>query len=161
MKVLVKIFALSLLIALPLSSFSQKKIDIKKRYNLTSDYEIQVLKLNKQKGTDLAVSGGGGTIYTKAEKGKKYIELWLKIKNLSEKKFVFDFTKFKLVDENGNQYEPYLCVGNGLNKKYCDKINFKLKPNKRRLARINFSPTIPKKTKITYLVYDGEKIVSF
>ncbi|WP_405295443.1 DUF4352 domain-containing protein [Algibacter sp. Ld11] len=150
-----------ILLLFPFILFSQVKVDYRIKHKISEDYELQIFSLKKQRGIDVSMTGSGGTIYEKAKKGYQYIELMIKIKNISNSKKIVDFNKFQIVDKNSNIYETYLCVGNGLNKKKCEDYEFKLKPNKKRLARINFKPLIPKNVEIKHIRFNGVNVVSF
>lgn len=130
-------------------------------YKLSDDIEFKILSYSKGKMMDVGATGTGGTFYEKAKKDHQLILLWFKIENKGNETIMFDLTQFQVVDENSNVYDAYLCAGNGLNMKYCESFEFKIKPNKGRQARIYFLPQIPKNVELKYLRVNGVDMVEF
>lgn len=130
-------------------------------YKLSDDIEFKIISYSKSKTMDVGSTGMGGTVYEKAKKNHQLILLWFKIENKGKEAILFDLRQFQVVDENGNVYDANLCAGNGLNMKDCDNVEFKIKANKGRQARIYFQPQIPKNIELKYLRVNGVDMVEF
>jgi len=156
---------LFILLLIPMLSFSQKskkkKIVISSEIKLSEDFTVVLGRFFIVKSIDVGVTGFGGNVGSKAEKGYKFIEAYIRIRNNSEEKKIVDLSKFQIVDENNNVYDAYLCQGNNLNKKNCNEYKFKIRPNKKRIATIDFAPLIPEKSRIKILKYEGKVIYKF
>lgn len=152
--------ALFILILTPLFLFSQENLGTSDTIKISDSLETNWTGVLYKKRIEIS-SNPIATNVDVAKKGFKFLELIIRIKNTSKAKLNVDLTKFQLVDEDSNVYNADLCQANNLNKMYCNKFEFKLKPKKKRMVVINFTPLISEKSSIKTIKYDGVDIYEF
>lgn len=144
----------------PLVVFSQKSIGTKDLIKINENLESNWTGVSFKKRVEISTNPVGTNVDV-AEKGYKFLELAIRIKNTSKEKLNVDLSKFQLVDNDSNVYDADLCQANNLNKIYCDKFDFKIKPNKKRIVIINFKPLISENSSVKAIRYDGMDIYEF
>ncbi|MAB49596.1 MAG: hypothetical protein CMC05_13305 [Flavobacteriaceae bacterium] len=149
-----------ILLIVPLLSFSQKNIGIEDKFKITESIEAFSTGILFSKRVEISTTPTGTNV-EKAEKGYKFLEMMIRMKNITKITQSLDLAKFQLVDEKSTVYTPNLCQANNLNKIYCDKFDFKLKKNKKKFILITFSPLIPDDISIKTIRYDGVDIYEF
>lgn len=152
--------SLLLLLITPLFLFSQENIGITDKFNITESIEAFSTGILFSKRVEISTTPSGTNV-DKAKKGFRFLEMMIRMKNITKTSQNLDLTKFQLVDENSNVYNPNLCQANNLNKVYCNKLDFKIKKNKKRFILITFSPMIPIDSSIKAIRYDGIDIYKF
>lgn len=148
---------LLIILIAPVLVFSQKNIGISDKFKITDSIEAFSTGIMFSKRVEISTNPMG-TNFDKAEKGYRFLEMIIRMKNLTKTSQELDLTKFQLVDKNSNVYEPFLCQANNLNKAYCNKFDFKIKKNKKRFITITFSPQISATSSIKKIRYNGVDI---
>jgi hypothetical protein len=151
---------LLILLITPLFLLSQESIGTGDLIVISEDLESNWTGVAYKKGIEMSTHAFG-TNNIIAEKGSKFLELAIRIKNTSKTKVSVDLSKFQLVDEDSNVYNASLCQAHNLNKINCDEFDFKLKPKKKRIVIINFAPLITDNSSIKIIRYDGVDIYEF
>jgi hypothetical protein len=144
----------------PFFVLAQKTIGTRDDIQISKSLESNYAVLMFSKRVELSTNSIA-TNYVKAKKGYSFVNLTIRIKNTSKTKNVVDITKFKLIGDNASVYDASLCQANNLNKTNCDQFEFDLKPGKRRIVNITFSPQVLKSSTIKTIQYDGNVIYEF
>lgn len=135
---------------------SAQKIDRKVYYDYSENVEFRIYQLKKQRMIDRGSANYSNTII--AKKGRRFISMILEFKNKSSETQIIDFEKIFIENNNSELHGIDFVVmamkltGRG------DKMQQKLKPNKKRKIAIEFRPSFDKNEIIDTLIINGKVV---
>jgi len=144
-----------IILLFPLLIFAQK-IDRKVYYDYSEKVEFRVYQLKKQRMIDRGSANYSNSII--AKKGRRFITMILEFKNNSSETQIIDFEKIFLKNNNSELHAiDFVVMAMKLTGR-TNKMQQKLKPNKKRKIAIEFRPSFDKAEIIDTLVIDGKII---
>jgi len=145
---------LFIIFLITLSSQAQQKVKINKDqiYHYSEDLQFSIFKINKNRTTSRY-----NTTYI-AKKGTRFISMYLKFNNTSNKIKTIDFSNILLLTDNNQTIKIDFVVKAMKLTANTDHLKIKLKPNKKRIIAIEFESPIEKDEIIDQLLIN-EKLV--
>ncbi|WP_452233143.1 hypothetical protein [Lacinutrix sp. MEBiC02595] len=135
---------------------SAQKIDRKVHYDYSDKVEFRIYQLKKQRMIDRGSANYSNTII--AKKGKRFISIVLEFNNKSSETQIIDFEKIFIQDNNSELHSiDFVLAAMKLTGK-TNKMQQKLKANKKRKIAIEFQPSFDKNEIIDTFVIDGKII---
>ena len=133
-----------------------QKLDRKTYYEYSENLEFRIFGINKQRVIDRGNGYYANNIV--AEKGRRFITVIFEFKNDSSESQEIDFDKIYLRDKNGELHKIDFVVMSMRLTARTNKLQQKLKANKKRKIVVQFRPSFDKDEIIDELVI-GEKII--
>lgn len=133
-----------------------QKLDRKTYYEYSESLEFRIFGINKQRIIDRGNGYYANNIV--AEKGRRFITIVFEFKNNSSQSQEIDFSEIYLRDKNGElHYIDFVVMSMKLTAR-TNKLQQKLKANKKRKIVAQFRPSFDKDEIIDELVI-GDKVI--